>query len=226
MTWLLILLPFLLLFFWEIWICEGAHLGRGFVIWLYDLSARHYERIKCFDRDWEKRFLGDPLAQTLGNLDAPCVLDVGAGTGRVGRALNDAGASSVRLINLEPSKRMLKQGLLRLKPEIPWIRAWADALPFADESFDLVVSLEMLEFTPDPHQSLLEMRRVLRRGGWLLVTNRVGREAPWILGRTITRQAFEPYLADLNFEAIDLHPWQVNYDLAWARKPWHDQGSG
>ena len=39
---------------WELWICEGAHFGRRFVVWLYDLAAGRYDRIKHFDPDWER----------------------------------------------------------------------------------------------------------------------------------------------------------------------------
>ena len=42
-----------LLAVWELWICEGAHLGRRAVVFLYDITARRYERIKCFDPEWE-----------------------------------------------------------------------------------------------------------------------------------------------------------------------------
>jgi hypothetical protein len=51
MLWIIIILLVLLIVFliWEIWICEGAHLGRRFVVWLYDLAASRYERIKGFD---------------------------------------------------------------------------------------------------------------------------------------------------------------------------------
>jgi SAM-dependent methyltransferase len=50
--------------------------------------------------------------------------------------------------------------------------AFADALPFAGGSFDVVVSTEMLEHDPSPWLSLAEMGRVLRSGGHLLLTTR------------------------------------------------------
>ncbi len=45
-------------------------------------------------------------------------------------------------------------------------------LPFADESFDLVISTEMLEHDPRPWLTFPEMTRVLRRGGHMLLTAR------------------------------------------------------
>lgn len=48
----------------------------------------------------------------------------------------------------------------------------ADALPFPDGSFDVVVSTEMLEHDARWWLSVAEMRRVLRAGGHLLITTR------------------------------------------------------
>jgi SAM-dependent methyltransferase len=45
-----------------------------------------------------------------------------------------------------------------------------DRLPFADETFDTVLSVQVLEHTPDPAALMAEMARVLRRDGLLIVT--------------------------------------------------------
>ncbi len=206
---------------WELLVCEGAHLGPRFVVWLYDLAAGRYEAIKSFDPDWERRTVGEALHASVGSLAAARVLDVGAGTGRVPRALLAAGDFSGKLVCLEPSRRMLARGSeLARHQNVSWVRAWAIPLPFPDDAFDIVVSLEVLEFTPCPSDTLAEMIRVLRPGGWMLVTNRVGRSGRWILGRTMRPQEFAPWLERAGLESIDVVPWQVEYDLAWARKPW------
>ena len=43
-------------------------------------------------------------------------------------------------------------------------------LPFADRSFETVVSTEVLEHVPDPLQALREMRRVLKAGGFIILS--------------------------------------------------------
>lgn len=209
---------------WEILVCEGAHLGPRFVVWLYDIAANRYEAIKAFDVDWERRTLGEPLHTAVGALPDALVLDVGAGTGRLARDLLAAGKFAGSLICLEPSRRMLSLGRRQVADRrVCWLRAWAVPLPFATATFDFVVSLEIMEFTPRPTETLSELVRVLRPGGWLLITNRVGREARWILGRTTPPRDFPAFLLGAGLDSIDVIPWQVEYDLAWARKPWDEE---
>lgn len=208
---------------WELWICEGAHLGRGFVVWLYDLAANRYDGIKQFDFDWENRILGEPLADLLAGLEDARVLDMGAGTGRLTRTLLPITRFQGSIINLEPSKRMLELGRSHTNSDRAiWLQGYAVPLPFEEGTFDLVVSLEVLEFTPDPKSTLEELIRVLQPGGWLIITHRVGWEAKWILGRTLPREGFGPFLEGAGLDEVIIYPWQVDYDLAWARKPYTD----
>ncbi len=221
MPWLTLLLLALLvaLLVWEIWICEGVHLGRRFVVFLYDLAATRYEQIKEFDPDWEKRFLGEPVVGTLRSLQDAKILDVGAGTGRLARHVLPLAAFHGSIVCLDPSRSMIAQGRQRTNdPRALWLRAWSVPLPFPDEAFDMVVSLEMLEFTPRPMETLTELVRVTQPGGWVVVTNRVGWEAPWILGHTYQRSDFAHVLEKLGLDYVEILPWQLDYDLAWARK--------
>jgi len=206
---------------WELWICEGAHLGRRFVVWMYDLAASRYDGIKQFNEDWERTFLGEPIAQSVGSLQEPRILDVGAGTGRSARSFLPWSGFDGLFVNLEPSKQMLELGRRKTKDtKVEWVRSWSDPLPLAGETFDLVICIEMLEFSPDPSRVLLEICRVIRPGGWALVTNRIGWQARWILGRTFARERFPEYLRKLGLRDVQVYRWQVDYDLAWARKPW------
>jgi ubiquinone/menaquinone biosynthesis C-methylase UbiE len=221
MPYALLLLPLLLLLYWELVIAEGAHLGPWVVVWLYNLVATRYDRIKQFDLQVEADLLGLPAAAALAGVNAPRVLDVACGTGRVARALLRQPAFDGRVVNLDLAARMLavsRQACAAWPDRVDWLRAPASALPFAACTFDAVACLEALEFLPDARAALAECARVLRPGGLLLTTNRVGLEA-WLLpGKTYSRPAFERLLGQLPLGGLVVQPWQVEYDLAWAWK--------
>jgi SAM-dependent methyltransferase len=52
----------------------------------------------------------------------------------------------------------------------PTLSGMAYALPFAASSFDTVFSTQTLEHVEQPHQAVAEMARVLRPGGYLILT--------------------------------------------------------
>ncbi len=211
----------LALLYWQLIIAEGAYLGRRVVAWLYDLSAHLYDRIKGYEDAYEAWFLGRPLARELALLPDPLVLDVATGTGRLPLTLFRDGHYRGRLIGLDYACRMVRLAARKLAPwqeRITWLCRDASTLPFPDATFDAVTCLEALEFFPRPRRALREMVRVLRPGGILLVSNRIGKEARWLPGRTFTAEAFEAHLRALGLEMVQTKPWQEAYDLVWARK--------
>lgn len=54
---------------------------------------------------------------------------------------------------------------------------------FDDESFDVVISTEVLEHVHECEAAVLELKRVLKKGGWLIVT--FPNESLWTLGRIL-----------------------------------------
>jgi SAM-dependent methyltransferase len=220
--WITILIAGLicLLAVWELWICEGAHLGRRAVVFMYDLTARRYERIKRFDPAWERQYLGEPFARALARLGGARVLDVGGGTGRLARATLPSDVFEGEIFNLDASRGLLRVGReLTDSEHVHWLQSWAVPLPFERDAFDAVSCLEVLEFTPQPRLVLQELVRVLRPGGWLLITNRIGWRGALIFGRSFDTDAFVDNLHNAGLIEIAIYPWQVEYDLVWARKP-------
>jgi SAM-dependent methyltransferase len=210
-----------LFLYWQLIIAEGTYLGPRIVILLYDWSAHVYERIKQYDTGDEQWFLGLPLVRALEVVPAPLVLDVATGTGRLPRALMRQPSFRGRVIGLDLSRRMLRQAVKRtaqFADRLTYI--WQDArrLPFENDTFDAVTCLEALEFTPNPREILQELVRVLRPGGILVVTNRVGRDAKLLPGRAFPRDQFKQVLGEFPLEGAKVRPWQVDYDLAWAVK--------
>lgn len=211
----------LALLYWELVLVEGAHLGARVVVWLYDLVAPYYERIKQFEIEFEDSALGLPLTIRLIEIESPRVLDVAAGNGRMARTLLRQLAFDGTVVNLDLSRAMLVQGQHECAPwaeRVQWICSPVECFPFAAETFDAVICLEALEFFPDAQRALAECARVLRPNGVLLVSNRIGWNARLMFGKTFSSRAFHHLLAQYPLKDILLHAWQVEYDLAWARK--------
>ena len=215
-----------LLLWWTVYISEGAYLGARAVRLLYDRTAGGYDRLKAFDRGDDLAFLVNPLfyrlEETVGT--GGSVLDVATGTGRLPAALLDLPFFTGRVVALDAAPRMLAIAAVKLQAwidsgRLSLVQHLAVPLPFEDARFDAVCSLEALEFLPDRDAALREMLRVLRPGGWLLISNRIGWEARLMPGRTEPTPAFEHRLTRLGFVEPETRPWQTYYDLVWARKP-------
>lgn len=206
---------------YELVLAEGAHLGERVVVWLYDLTAQRYETIKDFRGRDEDETLGWPLALALLEVGRHRgqVLDVASGTGRLPRALLRQKTFEGRIVATDMARRMISIGrTMSDHPRLHWVQSSALRLPFDDDSFDAVTCLESLEFMPSPRAALAECVRVLRPGGTLLVTNRVGFDARLMLGKTWRRPQFKQHLATLPLMGVRVEPWMDLYDLAWARK--------
>ena len=207
--------------YWQLILAEGAYFGRRVVALLYDWSAHIYDRIKAFDVGYEQWFLGLPVSRALAMLPDPLILDVATGTARLARTLLAQPGYRGHIIGLDYARKMLQHAIQTTQSWSEQLTfVWQDAslLPFPDDTFDAVTCLEALEFMPDPKQVLQEMIRVLRPGGLLVITNRIGKDARWLPRRTFSSADFEAKLREYPLEMIRTQPWQEDYDLIWAFK--------
>jgi SAM-dependent methyltransferase len=199
---------------------EGTYLGTRIVTLLYDWSAHKYDRLKNLQYINESYFLGVPLAEALHHVAHPRVLDVATGTGRIPQALCPLWQGTGLTVGIDRSRPMLAcaDEQSAVLDGVHYVQADVDALCFANGAFDAVTCLEAFEFFIHSRQAAQEMHRVLRPGGVLLVSNRIGPNA-WLFPRRASgRGRFESFLAEVGFVDIAARRWQVHYDLVWARK--------
>jgi SAM-dependent methyltransferase len=107
-------------------------------------------------------------------------LDVGCGTGVLAARLAERG---YEMTGLDPSAGMLEV-MAADHPEVEAVRGSGDALPFADDSFDLVVTVAALHHIAAPaavRATLAEMVRVCRPGGRVIVWDHNPRNPYWSL---------------------------------------------
>lgn len=110
------------------------------------------------------------MAERVARLNPSSVLETAAGTGRVTVQLRKkiSPSSSLTATDLNPDMLAIAKGKLAGE-NITWQQADAMALPFADNSFDCVVTCFGLMFYPDKVKGLREALRVLKPGGTYLL---------------------------------------------------------
>lgn len=101
------------------------------------------------------------------------VLDAGSGEGVAALLCARRGATAIALEQDEEACRLGQE--IRVKEGIPaeaFKHCQGDlySLPFADEHFDAVISLEVIEHMDDVRAYLRELKRVLKRGGRIVVS--------------------------------------------------------
>ncbi len=134
-----------------------------------------YERVAGrYDRYWRRLWLLvagraaekamlDAVTRAAAATARPRVLDAGAGTGALSRRLTQV------LPDVHPVLVDISPGMLARADDLHNPRAVASvaALPFADSTFDLVMSAWVIETVDSPSTAVTEMLRVLRPGGLL-----------------------------------------------------------
>ena len=117
------------------------------------------------------QIVGEDLCEALDVRSGHKVLDVAAGNGNASLA---AARRWCEVIATDYVTALLERASERAAAErlaIEFRQADAEALPFADGSFDVVVSTFGVMFTPDQERAASEMLRVCRRGGKIGLAN-------------------------------------------------------
>ncbi len=128
-----------------------------------ELPAR-YDALSAAFSFWQdprwRRALVDAVAPSAGEH----VLDVACGTGMVSAEL--LRRAPVALVALDQSAQMLGAARRRFAGSaVELVQGSAEALPFADATFDAVTFTYLLRYVDEPRATVAELARVLRPGG-------------------------------------------------------------
>ena len=185
------------------------------------------ERLDSLDHpDDVRRRLSVVFEECLGKtrLAGMRTLDAGCGYGVFSEAAIERGAA---VVSLDIGERMVARAIARAGSR--GLVADVCQLAVRDQSFDVVISSEMLEHTDAPEQAIKELARVLRADGLLVLTtpNRVWQSAV----RAASRLRLRPFRGLENFVAwrrleqwcaaadlevlvhIGFHPWPFHLGL-------------
>jgi ubiquinone/menaquinone biosynthesis C-methylase UbiE len=132
------------------------------------------------------------------------ILDCGCGFGGTIAHLNDR-LQDLDMVGLNIDPRQLEVARTNFYPKhgnrAEFIEGDACALPFDENSFDLVLAVECIFHFPSRLRFFQEVRRVLKTGGTLAICDFVPREITLVLDKMLNR--FVQPLIGENFGAVD-----------------------
>jgi len=178
-------------------------------------SARRYDLMLWWrSRGGEQEFR-DRQVELARIAPGESVLDVGCGTGTLAIAAARAAGPTGAVHGLDPSLDLLARAQKKARRagvDVTFASGTGERLPYADDSFDVVLSTLVFHHLPGPavHSTFSEMRRVLRPNGRLLVVDIGGEQDPdahTLHGHaSFDLNAFLPKLGHVGFTALENGP--------------------
>jgi ubiquinone/menaquinone biosynthesis C-methylase UbiE len=140
----------------------------------FDAVAEDFDRFRALPAEVPAA-IRRSMWETLDMAPAGRVLDLGAGTGRIGEAFVAAGDV---YLGVDASARMLAQfagkAARRGTPTPVLVQADGRRLPFPTGTFDAVMIVQVISALPGWRGLLAEARRILRPGGGLVLGKSIG----------------------------------------------------
>ena len=163
------------------------------------------------------QLLETAIRNHIESLKGSLLLDLGSGKGRFHSLWESAGLNS---IGMDRSSGMLRGAVSRMSGNkrngkqgslLPLVQATAGYLPFKTESFDVLCSVEAISHFPDIDNAIVEMHRVLRPGGRIILVDK----------NYCSLDVQRPYLPAAFIKWIDqrrgywMYPREFSYQERW-----------
>ena len=156
-----------------------------------------YEAVE--DSPWrynDKLYRRHYTLELLGEGKGRQVLDLGCGAGSYVKSLNRLGYQVVAMDAAEEMVQLAAEETAKLDGNGLALRGDALNLPFADNTFDALLAVGLLEYLPDDEEFLTKIGRVLKPGGRAVVTLRNERCAERRLWRFYKKCGVDIYRAN------------------------------
>lgn len=110
----------------------------------------------------------DPITEYVSKFANPCFWTLEGGSG-LGRYVYFLQIKGVKVVGVEISKQIASKAKCYF-PMSEFINADVRHLPFKDDAFGMYLSLGVIEHFRTPSQAMLETKRVLKPGGFVIIT--------------------------------------------------------
>jgi demethylmenaquinone methyltransferase/2-methoxy-6-polyprenyl-1,4-benzoquinol methylase len=134
---------------------------------LFEGLPHRYDALSAALSFWQDPRWRRALVRAVAPRAGERVLDVATGTGMVAAEILRR-CHGCTIVAVDQSEEMLAGARARfpaLEGRVQLVRAEAEALPFADASFDALTVTYLLRYVDDPRATVAELARVLRPGG-------------------------------------------------------------
>lgn len=178
---------------------------------IWDLYAPIYERAMRQDRHIYE-FMYERIPMVIHGKE---VLEIATGPGLLAKHVAPA---AKRMVATDYSDGMIREAMKGEKPEnLAFEVADANALPYTDNAFDVVLIANALHVMPDPEKALSEINRVLRPDGILIAPNFVEHRGGftsrvWSAILKVAGIRFEHQWSGQEYlDWLETHGWRVTF---------------